>query len=166
MFRLYCWICATWQSYAALALWFLSFLPNKFMWRHSAKRSGMLLWICTRAFSYHLHNRELMNSGCIEGSELRSKTEKLCFNVHKLLRLSSRLKTFTRSDTWQHETGKGLCVIAVKGTDQISRSTLNSHRSAEIKDTMLCRNLFFPMLRCHAWPRNHMWASTLTTAAR
>lgn len=68
---------------------------------------------------------------------------------------------FTRSDTWQPETGKGLCVIAVKGTDQINHSTLNCHRSAKIKgenSPVLCRNLFFPMQRCHAWPHNRMWA--------
>lgn len=70
---------------------------------------------------------------------------------------------FTRSDTWQPETGKRLCVIAVEGTDQISHSTLNCHRSAEIKgenSPVLCHNLFFfPMQWCHTWPSVRMWTS-------
>lgn len=171
MFRLYWWICVTWQSYACsaaaiLTLWFLSFLLNKFMWRNT------LPWICTWAFFLcHFHNHKLIKSGCSDGSEQRSKNEKFCFNAHRLpLRLSSCLRTFTRSDTWQPETGKGLCVIAVKGTDQISHSTLNCHRSAKIKgenSPVLCHYLFFLMQGCHAWPRNRMWASkahNLTTA--
>lgn len=117
------------------------------MWRNFAKQIDTLLWLCTRAFLCHFHNHKLIKSGCNEDSEPKSKTEKFCFNAHKLpLRLSSCLRTFTRSDTWKPETGKGLCVIAVKGTDQISHSTLNCHRSAKIKgekSPALCYNLLF-----------------------
>lgn len=116
------------------------------MWRNFTRQIDMRRWICTQAFLCHFDNHKLIKRHCNEGSEPKSKTEKFCFNVHKLpLRLSSCLRTFTRSDTWQTETGKGLCVIAVKGTDQISHSTLNCHRSAKIKgekSPVLCHNLF------------------------
>lgn len=139
MFRLYCWICVTWQTYRSTAvvftLRFLSFLLNKFTWRNSAPTYWhAAVDMYTSMFvppSPPQTDKTVVYSG---GSEPRSNTEKFCLNVHKLpLRLSCCLRTFTRSDTWQPETGKGLCVTAVKGTDQISHSTLNCHRSAKIK---------------------------------
>ncbi len=143
----------TWQSYALLPPSSHSdsyhscqtslcgeILPNRLTHRRGYVHEPFFcvcvcVCVCVCHFSQPQTDKE---KSCIEGSELRSKTEKFCFNVHMLpLRLSSCLRTFTRSDTWQPETGKGLCVIAVKGTDQISHSTLNCHRSAKIKGEKL-----------------------------
>lgn len=77
---------------------------------------GSLEDTCLTWYLCHFHHRKLINE-----------------EVWLQAAQTSSLRTFTRSHTWQPETGKALCVTAVRGTDQISRSTLNCLRSAEIK---------------------------------
>lgn len=152
MFRLCSWICVTWQSYPALLpSSLILIIPDKQVCEEKLRWAPR--WVYARAFFlFRFHNHETGTKNkrrrkkkviVKKGSEVRSKTEKFFFFFSAFLWRLSVSRHFTRSDKWQPETGKELCVTAVKGTDQISHSLL---RAAKIKggnSPVLCSNLFF-----------------------
>lgn len=154
MFRLYCWICVTWQSYPAL-------LPSSHSDSYHSCQTSLCGEILPNRSRHHCgyvrehfpvplsHPQTKKKKVVVMKAQSRGVKPRSFVSMFTSCCWGFRLVwgLFTRSDKWQPETGKELCVIAVKGTDQISHSLLSCHRSAKIKgenSPALCHNLFFP----------------------
>lgn len=121
-------------------------LPNR------SRRRGGYICLC-----HYSGKQNWCNKRCREEPNREVLVQCSQAVIEAFLLSEDTLQEVTNSSLKQE---KGCLSLLSEGTDQINHSFL---RAAEIKgknSPVLYHNLFFsPIQRCHAWPRNHMWAS-------